>query len=278
MNLKRIYGTHRILFLALTTLVVLIFVVVGWGDRVVYVDADGTAHTVNAETLTGGGATTLEAGTYVVCNDITYTGTVTITGDVTLILSDGCTMTVDVVDGDGIKAFDSNWSGNSLTIYGQEEQSGMLCVHSPARGIWCGALTINGGVVSATTDEWQSIAATDSVVINCGVVMADNKGRKTSAIQGDKDVTIHGGKVTAKSGGVGISTYEGDIHLGYKDNDDYITASSFLVYFGTVRIGEGLVFSDGSKTYTSETESSTLSSLKHVTLTPAKEDSSMAVR
>ena len=278
MDWKKIYRTHRILFLAVTALTVLLFVVIGWVDRVVYVDADGIAHTVNAETLTGGGATTLEAGTYVVCNDITYTGTVTITGDVTLILSDGCTMTVDVVDGDGIKAFDRNWSSNNLTIYGQEEQSGMLCVHSMERGIWCGALVVNGGVISVTTDEWQSIAATDSVVINCGVVMADNKGRKTSAIQGDKDVTINGGKVTARSEGVGISTYEGNINLGYKEQDDFIAASSFLVYFGTVRIGQGLVFSDGCKTYTNDTESSTLSSLKHVTLTPVQEAQTMAIR
>lgn len=266
MDWKRIYRTHRILLLGVTALAIVVFVLIGWADRVVYVDADGVVHTVNAETLTGGGATTLEAGTYVVCDDITYTGTVTLTGDVTLILSDGCTMTVDVADGDGIKAFDGSWNSYSLTIYGQEEQSGMLCVHSPERGIWCGALVVNGGVVSATTDEWQSIAATDSVVINRGVVMADNKGSKTSAIQGDKNVTINGGKVTAQSGGVGISTYEGDINLGYKQHDDFITSSSFLVYFGTVRIGEGMVFSDGCKTYTSDTESSTLSSLKHVTL------------
>ena len=278
MDWKKVYRIHRILLLGVTALVVLLFVMVGWADRVAYVDSDGIVHSVSAEPLTGGGATTLEAGIYVVCSDITYTGTVTITGDVTLILSDGCTMTVDVPDGDGIKAFDSNWNSYNLTIYGQEKQSGMLCVKSPERGIWCGALVINGGVVSATTDEWQSIAATDSVVINCGEVMADNMGSKTSAIQGDKDVTINGGKVTAKSGGVGISTYEGNINLGYKEQDDFIAASSFLVYFGTVRIGQGMVLSDGNKTYTSDTESSTLSSLKHVTLTPVQNTVAMVIR
>ena len=44
--------------------------------------------------LTGGEATTLDAGWYVVNSDITYTGKITLAGDVNLILADGCTMSV----------------------------------------------------------------------------------------------------------------------------------------------------------------------------------------
>ena len=56
---------------------------------ITYVDANGkTAYCPNYTVLTGGGATTLPAGWYVVNSDIEYTGTVTLTGDVTLILAD----------------------------------------------------------------------------------------------------------------------------------------------------------------------------------------------
>ena len=48
MDWKRIYRTHRILLLGVTALAIVVFVLIGWADRVVYVDADGVVHTVNA--------------------------------------------------------------------------------------------------------------------------------------------------------------------------------------------------------------------------------------
>ena len=48
--------------------------------------------------MTGGGSTTLAAGWYVVNSDISYTGTITLGGDVNIILCDGKTMTVSEDD------------------------------------------------------------------------------------------------------------------------------------------------------------------------------------
>lgn len=66
------------------------------GDGYKYLDANGTEQTCETFTLlTGGGATTLSSGWYVVNSDITYTDTITINGEVHIILVDGKTLTVN---------------------------------------------------------------------------------------------------------------------------------------------------------------------------------------
>ena len=61
-----------------------------------------------------------DAGTYAVVSNITYDHTLTLSGDVTLILKDDCTMNVGtsdgrISDGQGIKR---DGGEQSLTIYG----------------------------------------------------------------------------------------------------------------------------------------------------------------
>jgi hypothetical protein len=81
--------------------------------------ADGTTQTAQAVALDGheavdeDGDVCLAAGTYYVGNDITYANRIYLYGDVTLILADGKTMTLND-DTPGI----FNDSRN-LTIYGQ---------------------------------------------------------------------------------------------------------------------------------------------------------------
>ena len=100
--------------------------------------------------------TTLSAGWYVVYNDVEFNSTVTVSGDVKLVLMDGKTMTVTATQYKA--AVNVAGSGNSLTIYGQSNDTGRLeaTAVSIAAGIGGsssqagGVVTINGGTVVAT--------------------------------------------------------------------------------------------------------------------------------
>ena len=88
---------------ALTLLMMVLTTMMAWAESetvdTYFVDADGTRHdNITATPLTGGGSTTLAAGWYVVNSDISYTGTITLGGDVNIILCDGKTMTVSEDD------------------------------------------------------------------------------------------------------------------------------------------------------------------------------------
>lgn len=130
-------------------------------------------------------------GWYVVSGSVEITSRVTVTGDVHLILMDGCTLTVN----GGIQVKDDN----SLTIYGQKKGSGTVKAtgDDQASGIGGGSyesggiVTIMGGIVEATGGTYAA-------------------GIGGGAWGGDGGtVTILGGTVTATSdsvtqGGAGI--------------------------------------------------------------------------
>ena len=91
-------------------------------DDVSYIDANSATQTcsdyteVTSQTSNWTGS---EGATwYVVKNDVQINTRITVTGDVHLILADGCTLNA----AKGIYV----GSGNSLTIYGQREGSGEL--------------------------------------------------------------------------------------------------------------------------------------------------------
>ena len=146
-----------------------------------YIDTDGKEQTVNAFLLQGGGATTIPAGWYVVNSDVTYTGTVTLGGDVNIILADGMTMTVNTNDEYGIKG-----TSNALTIYGQTLGTGTLNTN---RTIYC-AFNMIGGTVNATSNPYAILG---NVTVSGGTLNATGQ----YAIYGD--VTVTGGTLTATS-------------------------------------------------------------------------------
>lgn len=82
-----------------------------------YVDENGTTFEVEAEPVTSG-LTAWNDGWYVVSSNVEIADRITVTGEVNLILADGCTLTANK----GI----SVTSGNSLTIYGQSTGDGAL--------------------------------------------------------------------------------------------------------------------------------------------------------
>ena len=182
-----------------------------------YLDETGTLQTCASATKVTDSVTAWSNGWYVVTGDVTI-GTeetplrVTVSGDVRLILADGCTLTVN----GGIQVQDddndiTNGSANALTIYAQSTDKstmGELIAKGAERdfnaaigggngdtGGSGGKITINGGIVTATS--------------NAGAGIGGGYGDGSGGSGGT--VTINGGIVTATSiGGAGIGGGEGE--------------------------------------------------------------------
>ena len=161
------------------------------GAEVPYLDEDGAPQSVPSATLVTESDTAWDDGWYVAQDSITIHSRVTVSGDVRLILADGCELTID----GGIQVAHPN----SLTIYGQSEGNGELTATALPTdynaGIGgtvyssTGNIVINGGTVTATGGEQGA---------GIGDGMADeNMPVKVASI------TITGGTVTAKGGDQG---------------------------------------------------------------------------
>jgi len=225
-----------------------------WADTetVSYIDADGNEQTATATVLTGNeelsrnGSIDLAAGWYVVKGNISYTNPISYTsptGTIHIILADGAHMSVEYNGNDAI--FLSKYY--PLAIYGQSAGTGRLSVTSDRDAIFAsGGITINGGIVSATST-----------------------GNGRPAINANNGaITINGGQVTATPGdnAKGIVT-EGTITLGLRSTSDFITANG---YYGTVNIKDGQALKDPSgNIYYGTLTDAQKSAIANVTLQPA---------
>ena len=97
----------------------------GTTTEVTYLDENGDTKTANA-TVVDENSTSWSEGWYVVDGDVTINSRVSATGNVHLILKDGCKLTVN--GGIGLQS-DSN-----ISIYGQGEGSGELTATSNSAG------------------------------------------------------------------------------------------------------------------------------------------------
>ena len=185
-------------------------------DDVSYIDANGTPAERDGVTAVTTETTGWTEGWYVVNSNVTIETRITVTGDVHLILADGCTLNA----AKGIYV----GSGNSLTIYGQSEGTGKLTAQAYQVGESAGIggntendaahgnITINGGVVEATSYG--------------GAGIGSGSGSGTSA-KPNGTITINGGNVTAianVSDGAGIGG-------GFFNN---ITGGNIKITGGTV--------------------------------------------
>ena len=144
-----------------------------------YMEWDGSDLAAQAIPTTGiqevtDATTSFEGGFYIVKKDVTIPAPgILINADTKLILCDGASLTVN-----GFFEDQSMTTTYSLTIYGQENQTGKLIVNAPTD--CCGTivkdLEIHGGDVSFTGAP------------------------KMAGIMPSGDVTIYGGKVTATGG------------------------------------------------------------------------------
>ena len=221
-------------------------------ETVSYIDADGNTQTATATVLTGNeepsqwGSIDLAAGWYVVKGNISYTNQINYrspTGTIHIILADGAHMSVEYNGKDAIFLI----KYYPLAIYGQSAGTGRLSVTSDREAIFAsGGITINGGIVSATST-----------------------GNGRPAINADNGaITINGGQVIATPGdnAKGIVT-EGTITLGLRSASDFITANG---YNGTVNIKDGQALKDPSgNIYYGTLTDAQKSAIANVTLQPA---------
>ena len=176
---------------------------------ITYLDASGAQQTCDNATAVTEDDTTWgtdnETTWYVAQGDVTIESRVTVTGDVHLILADGCNLTVN----GGI--YVSSWTASKLTIYGQENGTGELYAYASSDSDYAGIggnifpygtsgeITINGGNITAVGDG-----------IGAGIGGGDMGGFEC--------ITINGGTVTAtggnNGGSSGIGTFEGGSTYG----------------------------------------------------------------
>jgi len=270
-----------------------------------YLDASGNTQYCTDFTVLDNTMNYLAEGWYVVNSDVTFTQTVTTTGDVNLILKDGCTMNVGTsssrISGHGIQR---DGGEKSLTIYSQSlgDDMGELNIYTDNgnKGIVAYAVTINGGNVTIDANGNWAIgicAGDEDITINGGNVSVTATGTYGMGLYAYHNVTINGGTVEASGtadgiridngtiainggnvnasgdntgeNGYGINANYGyrDITLGWSKPTDRIYASS---YSGTVTIAAGQSFINDAAM--PEIVSGTITDMTKVngkTLTPA---------
>ena len=216
--------------------------------------------------LTGGGATTLDPGWYVVNSNIDYTGMVSVgRGSVNIILGNGCTMNIGKKDS-GISGANGIGgqliSTSALTIYGQsldDDTAGHLNIYMASGGNYgirvYGYYTQHSGNVSVTTEGWAMFGiCAPNITLNGGSLNVNTKSDNANALYAYNNIVINGGKLDATVEGskcyaLNAGESGGNIMLGWTNASDYIHASSyFLQNGGTVTIAQGKTLYDEDNT------------------------------
>ena len=211
--------------------------------EVVYFDENGKEQT---KTFSGvaldGSETRLEAGVYIVDKDLVFDHTLYLDGDVSLILTDGATMSMGTVDNPIIYCIRGN--NYSLNIYGQHLQSGKLSLYSSsAPGIMVLNLTIDGGNIDVTSNH-IGISVSENTRINGGSIIVKSY---YNAFELLGNLTINGGFVEASSDvttGIHVAN-----RLVINSGSVVLTGWRGLSTNGDFEINGGSVTARGSSTY-----------------------------
>jgi len=191
-------------------------------------------------------------GWYVVTNNVTIAGQLNFSGPVThLILADGATLTVT-------NGNDSAVNADSLIIYGQTNNTGMLTAIGTYCGINIWSLGVNGGNIVAIGNYCGICSYNNDIWIDSGTLTA-NGGYY--GIYTRSAFTVNGGTVSV-SGGI-CAHY---IFFRWADLSDHITVdgyeySEFLIY-------PGLYLTDGYNVYSNYLDSAQVSAITGKTLRP----------
>lgn len=231
MKLDEMLGKARF-FWAL--LVALVCTSVAWAaqEQVSYIDENGETQTIEEYTIIDEYKHSINDGNtdgwFVVKDNVVLDEPLRAWNNTHIILADGASLKIGTqkkpIGGSNIFALQFPIS---LTIYGQEAQTGKLEVHYEGdygRAISGGNLTINGGIV-----------------------IAENKKSVLVTSVGVSDLTVNRGSITATASGpntIGVHASNG-IALGYTSESDRIRASSYSVSYGFVTTKEGQAFKDG---------------------------------
>ena len=185
-----------------------------------YLDATGTEQTCASATEVTSSDTTWSTGWYVVTGNVII-GTdetpqrVTVSGDVHLILTDGCTLTVN----GGIQVQDddndiTNGSANALTIYAQSTDKSTM-----GKLIATGAKRDNNAVIGGNGGNSYG-GSCGTIIINGGTVTATSTGYGAGIGSGSGTHGGSGGEVMITGGTVKASSSRGaGIGVGYSDSE-----------------------------------------------------------
>ena len=236
-------------------------------DDYTYIDQNGATKTTEGLTVTPitADTATLATGWYVVDSDVTRDGTITVSGDVHLILMDGFTLTVTgSTDNAGMRVS----PGNSLNVYGQAARTGTLDAQGGLNGAGMGggknsssgSITINSGFVTAIGGNYGAgigggyygnggtinvaggtVNATGG---NAGLVIEGTSLYTGAGIGGGYNgaggtITISGGTINAVSGPADTATGAG-IGGGSGKDGGTITISDGIVTARSARNGAGI--------------------------------------
>lgn len=237
-----------------TLLLMLLTTATAWAGTVetFYLDASGTRHDVTA-TVLDGTETDLAEGTYIATGTLNYTNTTTdinqtfvlrLTGNVTLILEDGCTMNIGTSE-NRIEGRAISYSNNAtLTICGQStgNDMGTLSCYNTSNSNCISAyeITINGGnvIADASGDQAAAFSAYYNYgqavfTINGGNVSARASGTHSSAnaITAKGNFEFNGGTLTTSTnGGNAIRSSQRRYTFTWRHTTDRITISSGGLY------------------------------------------------
>lgn len=268
-----------------------------------YIDADGNAQShactpIVSGTTSYGNSENTEAW-YYVDGTVSYSSNAMLTFNdqqVNIVLCDGATLTSK----SSLFDLKINVENGSLAIYGQSLGTGSIVGNTSGNCIYInnGNLTVNGGIINATSTLNRGIHAKGCITIRRGSVTAC--GRSYAMIAGN-DIIIHSGTVNATAtsayGGNGLYSLSGNISIlggiviatgsGNQDNAgilagpqgqyaitlgcatlaDRITASSYAC--STLTIADGQILSDGTDAYSGTLSSEQKTAIAGKTLSAA---------
>ena len=192
-------------------------------ETVLYLDADGKSQTAAAKVLEGG-VKILDEEWYIARGTWAFDETITVHGDVNLILEDGCRMTVTGFEAD-LDAGINVTEGNSFTIYAQ------------STGPEMGKLDATGAILGAGIGG--GMYGNGGIITICGGSVTATGGDKGAGIGGGiygngGIITICGGSVMAAGGDKGTG-------IGAGSGDDFDPVGNG----GTVKITGGIVKATG---------------------------------
>jgi len=148
---------------------------------------------------------TWSAGTYVVEGQVNISGTITLTGNVDLIIKDGAKLTAKHING-----FNGNSSSYNLSIYGQANQTGELVINrTDGNAIMdINKLEVHSAKVTATSSMIYSGGFSYISTFNVYGGLVDAKGTAADggygiSLKGDGSgyMNIYGGEVKAEGTG-----------------------------------------------------------------------------
>ena len=247
----------------------------------------------------------LTGGWYIVDNDITFTHSIMLSGDVHLVLADGHTMNLGTElqmlnsEKNPMSGYFSNESYYSLTIHGGTAGTGALNIYYDSdwsgRGIDVNTFTLEGGKLNVKTKGANyAVFAKNEITVNGGeaTLVTNNSRGQLYAYQGDvhvTDGTINGsvstkGDIYVSGGTIGSIYAENqnayisggkitggayarkNLYLSFTGENDFVYIDHLYTYPNIFTIAPGVVLTDGTTNYSGILSNDDVAALAYKTL------------